>query len=277
MTVVPHGTRVHSVARGARLLMLIALLPEDECTIGRMARELETSVPTVYHLLNTLVDAQLLFRDERKRYHLGLAVGALASVYDREHLAPPELLLPLHEIVSATEEGAYLHAWRDGNLEVLAHLVGWHAIRAVNWRPDLHGAAHARAPGKVLLAFATPLERQRYLSLHPLQPLTSRTVTDPAALMSELKLVAERGFATEEGEFSEGVACVSVPIWDGEVLVGAYTVAAPLDRFESRWEEYLHCLLEQARAPYGRAGGSLPRSARSMTMSVTAVDEAVSS
>jgi IclR family transcriptional regulator, acetate operon repressor len=277
MTVVPHGTRVHSVSRAARLLMLIALLPEDECTIGRMARELETSVPTVYHLLNTLVDAQLLFRDERKRYHLGLAVGTLAAVYDRQNLPPAELLLPLHEIVSATEEGAYLHVWRDGNLEVMAHLVGWHAIRAVNWRPDLHGAAHARAPGKVLLAFAPALERQRYLSLHPLQPLTARTITDPAALMSELRLVEERGFATEEEEFSEGVACISVPIWDGDLLVGAYTVAAPIDRFQSRWEQYLTCLLGQARAPYGRAVDGSHRAGRVVALPDRASEAAVSS
>lgn len=250
MTVVPHGTRVHSVSRAARLLMLIGLLPEDECTIVRMAAELETSVPTVYHLLNTLVDAQLVFRDERKRYHLGLAVGALASVYDRHRLPPAELLRPMQEIISATEEGAYLHAWSDGNLEILAHLVGRQAVRAVNWRPDLQGAAHARAPGKVFLAFATELEQQRYLAVHPLQPLTARTITDPARLMSELREVAERGYATEEEEFSEGVACVSVPIWDGDILVGAYTVAAPIERFQAHWPEYLTCLLTQANAPY---------------------------
>lgn len=45
------GTRIRSVDRAAHLLMLIASLPEQDRSVNRLAKELGTSVPTVYHLL----------------------------------------------------------------------------------------------------------------------------------------------------------------------------------------------------------------------------------
>lgn len=246
---VRHGTRIRSVSRAAELLMLIASLPEHERSVGRMASELGTSVPTIYHLLNTLVDAKLLARDERKRYRLGLAVGVLSAAYAQQAAPPPELLLPLKQIIDATGESAYLSAWRNGGPVVLAHLAGTHAVQVTNLHPGFQGAANARASGKVLLAFAEDAERDRYVAIHPLQSLTPRTITDSAVFARELRLVVKNGFATEVEEFSAGVACIAVPIWSSGILIGAYTISAPVERYRQNKDRYLACLREAAKLP----------------------------
>jgi IclR family acetate operon transcriptional repressor len=240
----PAGTRIQSVSRAARLLMLIASLPEHERSVTRMAAELGTSVPTVYHLLNTLVDAKLLARDERKQYRFGLALEVLSVAYAQQSVPPTELLAPLRWITETTGESAYLSAWRSGNPVVLAHLAGTHAVQVTNLRPGYRGAANARASGKVLLAFAEPGDRERYLAMHPLERVTDKTITDPDVFADELARVAERGYATDVEEFSAGVACLAVPVWINGVLMGSYTISAPVERYRFHHDEYLARLAE---------------------------------
>lgn len=254
MTAAPErtGTRIQSVSRAARLLMLIAALPADERTVHRMAAELGTSVPTVYHLLNTLVDAKLLARDEHRQYRFGLAMEVLSVAYTQQTVPPPELLGPLRWVTEVTGESAYLSAWRTGNPVVLAHLAGTHAVQVTNLRPGYRGAANARASGKVLLAFAGHGDRERYLAMHPLERMTERTITDPDVFAAELAKVAEQGYAVDVEEFADGVACISVPIWTGGVLVGCYTISAPVERYLRQHDEYLVRLREAV----ARLGGA---------------------
>jgi DNA-binding IclR family transcriptional regulator len=234
--------------------MLIASLPEQDRSVNRIASELGTSVPTVYHLLNTLVDAKLLVRDEHKRYRFGIAMEALSVAYAQQSAPPPELLVPLRWISATTGESAYLTAWRGGNPVVLAHLSGTHAVQVTNLRPGYRGAANARASGKVLLAFAEPSDRERYLAVHPLERVTEDTIVDPEVFAEELTRVAEQGYATDVEEFSVGVACISVPIWSNRVLMGSYTISAPVERYRRQKADYLGCLrdavdmLEQGQA-----------------------------
>ncbi|HEY4419613.1 MAG TPA: IclR family transcriptional regulator [Pseudonocardia sp.] len=238
------GTRIRSVSRAAHLLMLIASLPEQDRSVNRLAKELGTSVPTVYHLLNTLVDAKLLTRDERKQYRFGFAMEVLSAAYAQQTVPPPELLAPLRWITDATGESAYLSAWRSGNPVVLAHLAGTHAVQVTDLRPGYRGAANARASGKVLLAFAEPADRERYLAMHPLESMTPKTITDPAVLERELARVAKNGYATDIEEFSVGVACIAVPIWSNGIVMGCYTISAPVQRYRQHKARYLASLRE---------------------------------
>ncbi len=248
-------TRVQSVERAARLLHMIASTPEDERTVKNFADRMRTSVPTMYHLVNTLVDARLLTRDRSRRYHLGIEVGVLANAYFRQTHPPEELIEPLAMIIHETGESAYLGGWVNGELEVLAEMAGTRAVRVMDLKPGFHGSAHARAAGKVLLAFSDQADQARYLSAHPLDALTPHTITDPADLLAELTEIKRRGYASEEEEFMEGVACCAVPILAGELPVGAYTLAAPVERYRTSRRQYLEVLKAAAAMAASPRGG----------------------
>ncbi len=243
----PQGTRINSVARAARLLVLIATLPPDEATVQNIATSLSISVPTAYHMLNTLLDARLLSRDDAKRYHLGLHVGFLGEAYRRQAQPPPELMDALRGLSEATGESCFLSQWHEGSIEISAQVAGSHAVQVAHLQPGFQDSAHARASGKVLLAYTDPRSRASYLASHQLTPITPRTITDPVALQHELNAVLRNGYAVEEEEFSLEVACVSVPVIAGDLLFGAYTVAAPVSRYETMKETYLGLLQAAAR------------------------------
>jgi len=240
------GTRIQSVTRAVELLKLIATLPEGERTVTRIAQELGSSVPTAYHMLNTLVDAKMLMKDDRRQYQFGMAMELLVAAHARQTINPPEFIAPLSHIVDRTGESAYLSAWRDGSITVLERMRGAHAVQVINLDRGFRGAANARASGKVLLAFAGPDERDRYLATHPLEAATPHSIVDRNAFEREIAAVQARGYAEEIEEFSVGVACLAVPILKGSLLLGCYTISAPVERFRSESGRFLEVLREAA-------------------------------
>jgi IclR family transcriptional regulator, KDG regulon repressor len=102
--------------------------------------------------------------------------------------------------------------------------------------------AYCVAPGKVLLAFGPPAERERVLN-GPLVAFTARTLCDPASLAAELDAVVERGYAVNSGEHFDGIGGVAVPVRapDGEV-VAAMGFTGPPERVLARLSELVAAL-----------------------------------
>ncbi len=111
---------------------------------------------------------------------------------------------------------------------------------------------HARASGKVLMAFATPDLFERYVARQPLTALTPNTITDPDTLLTELDRIRERGYGLDEEEFALGVTCVAAPIFDGGTAIAALTVAAPTGRFAEATEMLVAAVRRAAAAAGSR-------------------------
>lgn len=73
---------------------------------------------------------------------------------------------------------------------------------------------HSNAPGKVLLAFRHPKERERTINRIKLERFTDRTITDKATLRADCERVMKQGYGTDWGEADEGIHCVAAPIRD---------------------------------------------------------------
>jgi DNA-binding IclR family transcriptional regulator len=233
---------VRSVARAARWLLWIA--EHEGASATEVAREFEVPLPTVHHVLSTLAQEGLLEKDAARRYHMGPNVGVLSGSFVREQAVPSIWQRALAELASSTGETAHLAAWRGGEIKILAGVEGSRAVRV----PDIHigsyAHAHARAAGKLLLALAPAAQRDAYLALHPSTRLTAKTITSAVRLNAELDRIRSVGYATDNEEFADGLACLSVPILEGGAVAAALSVAAPSQRFRAERQ----FLLRQARS-----------------------------
>ena len=246
-------TTIRSVARASRMLVLLGEHPDGRAA-KEVADELGLPLPTAYHLLGTLVAEGLVTKDSRRRYLLGPALGPIADAFVRQFSPPEYLVGPLHELAAESGETAYIGSWRQDRLVVLASVEGANAVRVSGAHLGYVESAHARASGKLLLAFATEEVRTAYLKLNPLVPLTPRTIVQPEAFELELVRIRERGHAVDEEEFREGVACVAAPVVESGRAVAAYSVSAPAERFGRRRAELTECVLEASRRA-AAAGG----------------------
>lgn len=90
---------------------------------------------------------------------------------------------------------------------------------------------HCTASGKMYLSSFLPAHLRTFLSATDLTALTPATITDPALLSDELQGITERGYATDNEEFMEGMVAVAVPVRDmHDRLLATLSVHAPTQR-----------------------------------------------
>ena len=82
-------------------------------------------------------------------------------------------------------------------------------------RPGTRVPIHCSASGKLFLAHLAPTRRAAILDGLPLTRHTATTLTDRAALESELEQILRQGYATDAEEFVDGLVCVAVPVMAG--------------------------------------------------------------
>jgi len=246
------GTTIQSVSRASKILILSATTPGGVTPAG-VAERLSLSLPTVYHLLNTLAAEGLLAKDNSRRYVLGPASGVIAEAVMKDTYAPEYMLEPLNELAYSTGETAYLSVRRRGDIHVLATVEGSHAVRVMGIETGASGYEHARASGKLLLALSGDDVREMFFSSHELLPRTDHTITTRSGLEAEFEEIRRAGVAYDREEYAVGVTCISAPILVSGVPVGAFTVSAPSERFRMNADLIRTSILTQAAVAAGSA------------------------
>ena len=91
--------------------------------------------------------------------------------------------------------------------------------------------AYCSALGRVLLAGLGPAALDEYLASTPLQPMTGRTTTEPAAIAAAVRAVAADGYSFVDQEAEYGFRSIAVPLrrFDGKI-VAALNIGARVER-----------------------------------------------
>jgi IclR family acetate operon transcriptional repressor len=137
----------------------------------------------------------------------------------------------LKQLASQTHETAHL-AIREGKHTLfIDHAVTNHVI-AVSGQTGELVPLYCTAHGKALLADFDERELRTLLGTAPLQPYTKQTIGTIPQLAKACAQFKEQGFATDDGEFQEGIRCVAAPIRaDTGMIVGSIGISAPVLRF----------------------------------------------
>ncbi|KAF2416011.1 IclR family transcriptional regulator [Microbacterium sp. B35-30] len=180
---------------------------------------------TAHRIVDELVDAGLLERDEDRRVHLGLRLWELA-LRGSTALRLRQAALPHMEQVQARiREHTQLAVLEQDEalfLERLSHPDAGANITRIAGRLPLH----ASSSGLVLLAHAPSPLRERVLT-GPLRALAPETVTDAARLRRLLAEVRRTGVVVASGSIEAVSTGVAVPIRDAGEVVAALSVVLP--------------------------------------------------
>ena len=152
----------------------------------------------------------------------------------------------LRRIADATGETAYASGWWNGEIVTLVSVRGHNAVQASEVSHGTYSDAHARASGKLLLAYATEEQRTAYLSSHRLKARTAKTIATLPRLYEEFERIRAAGYATDLEEFANGLCCLAVGL-GGDTPLFALTISAPAERFEREFETYLATMKQFAR------------------------------
>lgn len=207
--------------------------------VSEIALATGISKSKAHALLSSLSHVGLLRRTRHGRYRVGWRVVALNSVLaettDFHRYARPVM----ERLGERCGEVVHLGVLDEGQVMYVDRISGRHAVQINISALGNRLPAHCSAVGKMLLANLSPYALHGVIERHGLPALTSRTITDRAALECELSEIAKRGLSLEHGEAVDDVSCVAAPIIaPGPTFVAAISIAAPTFRFNQRRAVY---------------------------------------
>ena len=256
--------REGSVRSVERAIGILDLLAQGEARSGAdVARELGVHRSTALRLLATLEKHAIVERDQRTaRYKLGRRLPQLASVVtgevDLRHVARPVC----EGLADALGETVTLDVLAGDVIVPIEQATGSTAVVAVNWL-GRRTPVHCTASGKVILAFAPSLVRERLLAA-PLERRTPYTIVDTVDLVAQLATAREAGFARTFEELEVGLDAIAAPVRSAEgEVVAAIDVSGPTTRLRAGGRPELIRLTQQAAADLSARLGYRVRSVTS--------------
>ncbi len=217
----PPRSRVQSLDRAARLLGMLAEGDTSGRGLGELAAGLGVARSTVHAMLRTLEVHGLVAEVPGPRFVLGTGLIRLGDIASGQ-LPIADLARPVLSALGQETGLTTRLAIADHGFPVFVAKVDGPGF--VRFHTPLGGreAPNASAAGKVILADLSEARVRDIVEQVGLPARTQRTITDIAALLSELDRVRTRGYAVDDEEDLEGVFCVAAGVRDGSGrLIGA--------------------------------------------------------
>ena len=218
-----------------RLLGLLEAIARasDGLTLAELSVALDSPKSSLLAMLRPLTATEHLLH-AGGRYRLGPTAFTFAETLLRARESSPLIRAFMQELWAETKETVLLTAVdRDAQLVSYVECLDSrqfvrYVVPAGTTRP-----LYCSAAGLVLLAFQPQAWREHYLLGVQLRKLTSKTITDRAALRRRLDAIRAGGMSVSIGEAIPGAAGIAVPIMRGDGVVNeALLLAGPSERIE---------------------------------------------
>lgn len=223
----------HPVETSRKTIRILnALREQSGGRVTDIAEAVGMNKSTVHNHLSTLEEEEIVTRDG-PLYKLSLRMLEFGGYIQRSHefykIAEPEL----ERLANQTGELVNIMVEEYGQGVYLACRKGSQAVD-VNIYPGLRSSLHLTGSGKAILANLPPEQVEEIIDQEGLPAKTPHSITDQAALKSQLETIREQGFATDDEEFITGLRCIGAPILDGDgAVVGAISISQPITRADS--------------------------------------------
>lgn len=210
---------VEALAKGLSIMECFDAA-NPEMTLSEIARKVGYSPAATRRSLITLETLGYVGQ-KNKRFHLRPKMMTLGSGFYYSARIDEVLQPFLRDLVTKFGDASSVGTLETRDVIYIAHSSVQRARRAA----AVVGArypAYATSLGRVLLAGLGEAELERYFDGLVIEPLTSKTVSDPTELRDIIQQVRENGYSTTVDQLDYGITALAVPI---RALDG-HTVAA---------------------------------------------------
>ncbi|MBH0097520.1 IclR family transcriptional regulator [Salinibacterium sp. NSLL150] len=234
-----------SLDRALEVLITIADSPEPGLTLAACSTMLKYSKATTHRMLRTLVARDFLAYDEETMvYSLGVANLRIGSEYLRRIDLRRIALPAMRELVAESRDTAHLATLSESDVVYIEVVDSPEPVRIFSRVGD-SVPAFATGVGKAILAWTSADRLERRLPA-TLTARTENTITTRDALMADLAVTRERGFAIDNMENREGIRGYAAAIFDHtDSVVASVSIAGPAAKVTEELDLVLGPLVRQ--------------------------------
>lgn len=198
-------------------------------------------LPSIHRLIKTLVANGYVRQEPSRTYALGPKLVRMGETAGR--LMGSWAMPLLADVVSEVGETTNLAMLEGDGVMYVAQVPSRHSTRMFT-EVGRRVPAHSTGVGKALLSQLSDSEVQALIAHAGMPARTERTLGSLDALMADLTLVRERGYAVDDGEHEVGVRCVAVPVPQSPGLL-AISTSGPSGRLTTARVEEISAVLRR--------------------------------
>ncbi|MGE5258874.1 MAG: IclR family transcriptional regulator [Hyphomicrobiales bacterium] len=206
----PGFKRVPALDKSLAILEFIALAGIP-VSINEVVKKLRLNKSTVFNIMHTLADLNVLERGPDSLFRLGTRMYVLGSAAAKSnsliHIVHPYLV----EINRKTKLSAFLGI-RSGLKAIIIDKVDTALDLKISSEVGMRLSLFAGAGGKALLSALAEEEIDHLLAEARLKAYTPRTITGKKAFKGAVFKLREEGIAIDREEYIEGVVALAVPL-----------------------------------------------------------------
>jgi DNA-binding IclR family transcriptional regulator len=247
---------VKSASRALDILEALAAAP-DGVAFSDLARLRGIPKSSLHALLTVLTDRGYVeFDAARRTYELGIRPWELGQAWRSQRNLIRKALPVMEQVVEAINETVQL-AVLDGIENVyLAKVDCSHPLRLQS-EVGKRLYAHATGLGKVLLASLGDAELDARFREIPFPLVATSPLRSLSQLLDVVAEVRSLGFAVDDQEYTPGLRCVAVPVYDiDNQVIAALSASIPLMRAHDELFEAALRQISLASIAISRALGS---------------------
>ena len=216
--------KVSSTLKAVRILECFTP-KQTALSLAQISRMLEMPKSTLLNHIRSLCEAGYLYKTSDQLYHLGFKVMSLHHAAISASGITQYAIPVMEDLLDATGETIYLASYIDGKVFYIDGL--YHSRRSYFY--PVSGRSqymHCVGTGKAMLSRLPEDEVRAIIQKYGLPAMTSSTITDEEALLSNLREARKRGYATEWEEDAVANCSVAVPVLSGDGKVaGALAIS----------------------------------------------------
>lgn len=239
--------RVQVVERAFGLLEAL-IKAQGSATAGELKATTGLAGPTVHRLLHTLLHLGVIHQLPDRRYALGANLVPLGEAATRQlgGLAVPQM----QSLVAELGESVNMAAMESETVVYIAQAPSPHSMRMFT-EVGRRAYMHSTGVGKAMLATMEPDRVREVLASTGMPAMTPKTLTKTEALLEQLPVIAQQGYALDDEEQELGVRCLAVPIQQGPTRMGL-SISGPTARMDDSFVRHAVPLMTRTAAEISR-------------------------
>lgn len=202
--------RVPALDKSLAILEFVALAGMP-LSINEVVKKLRLNKSTVFNIMHTLADLNVLDRSPDGLFRLGTRLYVLGSAAARGN----GLIQAVHPYLVAINCKTKLSAFlgiRSGLKAIIIDKVDNAFDLKISSEIGMRLSLFAGAGGKALMSMLPDEEIDRLIAEARLKAYTSKTVTDKTAFKEAVFRMRKEGVAIDRGEYIEGIVALAVPL-----------------------------------------------------------------
>jgi len=232
---------IQVVNRALDILKILAQNSDKKFTLGEIADTLNLNHGTCANIIKTLVNRGFIENYGKKQ---GYSLGPEAYHLTDNFPYKKELLViasePIKNLGLKLNESCILASLKANNRITLYQVTNTHELQ-VNTRQEKD--AYLTATGRVILAFKTPDEQEKYIHEYGLPNEMWPEVKNNRDLILELNKIKEKQMAIHHAD--SDVVGLAVPIFKKDKVLASLGVYLPETRFKYKFQQSIITELEK--------------------------------